>query len=114
MDRLVKGTMKHFRTHSRLDQTQEKCNMMTRSLKFSNSRERTQKRSLPNIPDPDKNEYLEPNVIHILEISKSNPRHGVSPTLPNSPSKSRPRQLEHSAIDDTKNYLNLPQTVRVK
>ncbi|KAF5297306.1 hypothetical protein FQA39_LY12145 [Lamprigera yunnana] len=83
-----------------------------RSLKFygpTMTFKRTQDRSLPNIPDPEENKYL--------ELKKINPKRGVPRTSPNSPissSKLRARQMKHSVIDDTKNYINLPQTERVK
>ncbi|KAF5301790.1 hypothetical protein FQA39_LY10575 [Lamprigera yunnana] len=70
---------------------------------------RAQERLLPGIPNPEENEYLDPNEIHPPRDAPRPP-----PNSPTSPSRLRPTQTELSAKDEVKTYMNLPQTVRVK
>ncbi|KAF5302840.1 hypothetical protein FQA39_LY02020 [Lamprigera yunnana] len=90
----------------------DKKSFRFRSLKLSGPTmtfKRAQERSLPDIPNTEENEYLDPNEI--------NPSRDVPRPPPNStasPARLRPTQTELSAKDEMKTYINLPQTLRVK
>ncbi|KAF5281037.1 hypothetical protein FQA39_LY05242 [Lamprigera yunnana] len=83
-----------------------------RSLKLSGPTmtfKRAQERSLPDIPNSEENEYLDPN-----EINSPRDMPRPPPNSPASPARLRPTQTKLSAKDEVKTYINLPQTLRVK